>query len=71
MCKTVSHYRQAGTPPQRVLGLLGYWSGLTSQRDELTMEELLERFDPARIPRQPIVFCKEDDEFLLGGRDRP
>ena len=64
----LAHYRQAGTTPQRLLGLLGYWCGLLDHRQPATMEELLDRFDLALLPRRPIVFSRDDDEFLLGSQ---
>ena len=60
------HYRQAGATPERILGLVGYLSGLLEGRREAGMDELLARFDPDRIPRTPAVFTRQDDEFLLG-----
>ena len=58
-------YRSKGVRPQRVLGLLGYWSALLGQRREATFDELAENFDPAAIPGDQIVFSAEDDAFLL------
>jgi len=62
----LSHYRQAGATPQRVLGLLGYWSGLLDRREEADVDDLLERFDLDRLPAEPVVFGQADDDFLLG-----
>ena len=62
----VSRYRQCGTPPQRVLGLLGAWCGALVRRRETTMEELQAAFDIAALPRGPITFTEEDHLFLLG-----
>jgi glutamyl-tRNA synthetase len=62
----VAHYRAAGTPPERVLGLLGYWSGLLPNRREAEIEDLARVFDIARLPRRAVVFSKADDDFLLG-----
>jgi len=61
---TLSRYRQLGTKPERLLGLLGYWCGLLERRCETTMEELLKRFDLGRIPREPITYSKPDERFL-------
>ena len=60
----ISFYRRCGATPQRVLGLIGYWSGMLDRRREADLTELTERFDPARIPTEPVVFSREDDEFL-------
>ena len=61
----VAHYRRAGASPQRILGLVGYWSGLLDRRREADWDGLRREFDLARLPRQPVVFSQEDDAFLL------
>ena len=61
----LAHYRDAGASSRRVLGLLGYWSGLLDSRREATMEELIERFDMSHIPRERVVFGPADDDFLV------
>ena len=61
----LAFYRQAGVTPERLLGLLGYWSGLLATRREADMAELAERFDLARLPRRAIVLTEEDNRFLL------
>jgi len=62
----LSHYRRLGATPQRLLGLLGHWSGAIESRREASMDELLERFDVSRMPRGPIVFGQADEQFLRG-----
>ena len=62
----LSHYRAAGCPPQRILGLLGYWSGLLDRRREADLPELLARFDIGRLSAAPIVFTRDDSDFLPG-----
>ena len=62
----LARYRQADAPRQRVLGLLGYLSGILDRRRESDMEDLLERFDVGRVPPGAAVFTKADDDFLLG-----
>lgn len=61
----LSHYRQFGATPQHILGLIGFWSGLFA-RQEVGMDELLRRFDLARLPRQPVTFSPADENFLMG-----
>ena len=63
----LSHYRSRGTPPERVLGLLGYWCGVLPSLRETTMDELLARFDIDRLPRTTVTFTEEDNRFLVGG----
>jgi len=64
----LARYRAGGATPERVLGLLGFWSGLLPERREATIDELAARFDLARLPREPVVFTRGDDDFLLGRR---
>jgi glutamyl-tRNA synthetase len=58
------HYRQAGLPATRVVGLLAEWCGL-GPRAEMTANEFLQRFDLRRLPRERIVFSSADDQWLL------
>jgi glutamyl-tRNA synthetase len=62
----LAHYRSAGISPQRILGLLGYWSGSLKTPRETSIDELLDRFVPERIPSQPVVFTEADEAFLRG-----
>jgi glutamyl-tRNA synthetase len=60
----LAHYRSAGATRERVLGLVGYWSGLIETRREADLGELERRFDLGKVPRGPVVFSKEDDDYL-------
>jgi len=62
----ISYYRQAGVPVERVIGLLGFWSGILPNRREASLDDLLVRFDIASLPRTKTVFSEEDDDFLFG-----
>lgn len=64
----LSHYRDGGTPPELMLGLLAYWCGVLDAPRETTMDELLATFDIARMSHEPITFTDEDDRFLRGNR---
>ncbi len=57
-------YRAAGVPPERVIGLAAYWSGLSHDRRPLSAADFLDRFDLRRMPRQAAVFTREDDQWL-------
>ncbi len=61
----LDYYRHRSCSSQRMLGLLGYWCGILPSRQEADMAELARRFDLSRLPRQPVVFGREDDDFLL------
>jgi glutamyl-tRNA synthetase len=63
----ISHYRRLGVSPRRVLGLIAYWSGLLEVRRPIEPAEFVERFDPAGVPRRPVVFAEGDDAFLRAG----
>lgn len=63
----LAHYRAAGATPERILGLLGYWSGLVEARRDSGLTELLAAFDIARVPKARVVFSVDDDAFLTGG----
>jgi len=62
----LAHYRAAGATSQRILGLLGYWSGLLDRRREADVDELQSAFDTGRLPRGLVVFGRADDDFLRG-----
>jgi len=62
----LSRYRQAGATRERVLGLVGFWSGLLANRREADLDELARRFELGKVPRTPVVSSKDDDQFLLG-----
>ena len=66
----LAHYREAGATPQRVLGLLGAWLGALERPAEVSMDELLEKFDLDRVPREKIIFTEADDRWLRGGNNR-
>jgi glutamyl-tRNA synthetase len=63
----LSRYRELGATSERLLGLLGYWSGLIDRRREATIDELTRRFDVSLVPRTQVVFTRADDEFLRKG----
>jgi glutamyl-tRNA synthetase len=60
----LTQYRQRGVRPERVLGLLATWCGLTEQPVELNITDVLEAFEPDRIPDDPITMTHEDEQWL-------
>ena len=61
-----AHYREQGVAAQRLLGVIGFWAGILPRREEATLEQLLERFEPDRhLPGQAVTFTSEDDRWLL------
>lgn len=59
----ISHYRQLGASPERIIGLLAEWCGLGPRREQ-TAAEFIAKFDLAALPRTPIVFTENDDVWL-------
>ncbi|MGN6725925.1 MAG: tRNA glutamyl-Q(34) synthetase GluQRS [Tepidisphaeraceae bacterium] len=66
----LSHYRTLGVSADRLRALLGRWLGLPGF-DFLSIPQLLDRFDLARIRREPITFTPDDDAFLLDSPPPP
>jgi len=60
----LSHYRALGVPPERVIGLLAYWSGMTARRAPMDARGFLEGFDLDTLAREDTVFTPEDDAWL-------
>jgi glutamyl-tRNA synthetase len=59
----IAHYRDLGTTPEHVVGLLAEWCGL-GPRNEITVSEFAERFDLSRLSRDQVVFTAADDAWL-------
>ncbi|MCY2930725.1 MAG: tRNA glutamyl-Q(34) synthetase GluQRS [Planctomycetota bacterium] len=62
-------FRQHHATRERVLGLLGFWSGLLPRRRPAEMAELADVFDEARLPQTQVVYTRPDHDFLLTGRE--
>ena len=60
----LSHYRQIGVSPRRILGLLGFWCGMSDEPREMDMPELIETFDLSGLPRAPVIFDDTCESFL-------
>jgi len=65
---TLRRFREAGVPPQRLVGWLALRSGLLDELTDATPRELLERFDLARLPRGATVVRGTEITALLGDR---
>ena len=60
----VSELREAGVPPERVVGVLAEWSGLG--HGPARPRELSARFDLARIPPGPVTASEDEVRRALG-----
>ena len=52
----VAAFREAGVPPERLLGLLAHWCGWAAEGESVSLRDLLGRFDLARLPRTPALW---------------
>jgi len=62
----LTHYREQGVLPERVIGLLGEWCGLGPRR-RMSTGDFLEHFQLQQLSPEPIVFTDADDAWLLAG----
>ena len=56
--------RAAGVPAARVLGVLAWWCGWADFGEEVTLPELLRRFDLSRLPSSPAVLTSSVKSLL-------
>ena len=56
--------REAGVPPERVVGLLAWWSGLAPFGAEVRPADLVAGFDLRRVPHAPAVLDARVKGFL-------
>lgn len=60
----VESYRAAGVPAERIIGLIGYWCGVTGNREPMTASLFAERLELNTMSRSDITFTLEDDAWL-------
>jgi glutamyl-tRNA synthetase len=61
----LSMLREAGVPPERLVGFLAWSCGLRPTPQPVAVADLLADFSLARLPRQPLVFAPEMLDELL------
>jgi glutamyl-tRNA synthetase len=61
----IDHYRAHGVPPERVMGLIAFWSGMQGTRQPLSAPEFARAFDLATLSPRDVTFTPEDDAWLL------
>lgn len=59
----ISHYRELGIRPERIVALLAKWCGL-GQQPAMTVAEFVEAFDLANLPAAAVIFAAADDAWL-------
>lgn len=50
--------------PERVIGLIAHWVGITPEPTPMSTSEFLDTFDPHTLPKNDIVFREEDAQWL-------
>jgi len=63
----IAFYRDAGVPPQRLIGLLAYWSGIIEQRTEMSANDFRNCFQLSKVSCHAITFTQEDHQWLMAG----
>lgn len=58
-------YREAGVKPERIVGLIAFWSGIRNERAPMTAQAFLSAFDLDRLSRESTIFSQEDHRWLL------
>ena len=56
--------REAGLPPEKIVGLLAWWCGWSAWGERLTLRDLLPRFDLRTLPREPAVLTPRVKDAL-------
>lgn len=65
---SIAALREAGADPAAVVGYLAALSGLAPRGSRLRPRDLVQRWQPERIPRAPVPVQPADLEALLAGR---
>ena len=54
----IGSFREAGLPPEKIIGLLAWWCGWAAWGECLTLREVLPRFDMRTLPHAPVVLTQ-------------
>ena len=52
----IASFREAGMSPEEIVGYLAWTLGIRPNKNPARLQSLTGAFDPARIPREPLVF---------------
>ena len=61
----LTHYRAAGVPPERIIGLLAWWCGIGLAPEPMAAPEFREAFRVDALPASAVTFSARDDAWLL------
>ena len=60
-------YRKRGVRPQRIIGLLAWWCGITKHPTEMDAAAFAQAFDLGTLGQDPVTFTEENEAWLLAG----
>lgn len=63
----LSTYRDAGTPPERIVGLCAHWCGILGRPEPMSAADFADGLDLSTMSRDDVVFTPEDDRWLREG----
>jgi len=58
-------YRDQGIDPDRIVGLIAFWSGIIPSRTPMPPAAFLNQFDLSRLPPHPVTYTAEDHRWLI------
>jgi glutamyl-tRNA synthetase len=58
-------YQAAGVRPERIIGLIAFWSGAAETRTEMSADDFRHRFRMDNLSASPITFTQGDHAWLL------
>ncbi len=62
----LTHYRESGIPPERVIALVASWCGVRAE----TAEGFARAFDLRRMPAGDVIYTEADERWLNNGGQR-
>lgn len=63
----VAAYKARGVMPERIIGLLAAWCGVTKRPEPMSARDFAAAFDLGAMPRNSVVFHPENHAWLLDG----
>lgn len=60
----IEYYRSRGATPERLIGLMAFWSGVQPRREPMSLNEFRDGFGLSTLPRGKMTFTQEDDQWL-------
>jgi len=61
----IAALRESGVSSEEIVGLLAYWCGWAAKGERLRSADLIERFDLAQIPPEPVVWAGAEEQWGL------